>query len=433
MKKTTIDRLAHKYALNIKEIRGPAPTKIADFKNLNKNFYDDIESNNITLRDSRKLLNKIKDYSIKEFIYSNKEIPFIWKNKLNYQEDLLHTISRDKKLLSYLGSSTLKTRKYSLDKFPKINTRYDPSKSLRSRNISNKELKSMNEIADPNKSSIMNLSSSKVVKNKYSFKHNDKLTEKEINTLLDDYKMAYPIKEKLNELYITSNYYNRNKYKNNSMFSDLNNINNISNLNDTMEENKLINTKNAYNSIVTTSQRNPRHTYIHINRKLLSKKQKTFRQNIFNNLGPMGDTTFFSLNKSILDKTNKSCRLINIKNIYNGNKSEKELEKINDIKSPLIRKNIESINYYGPYFSFCPSCRNKNMDFFNNMAPKQCLELVQHIKKLRHKNPIINIRRTISVSPNKKSTSLQKETLESENEANSKYDLSEKEKVGNLI
>ena len=36
--KTTIDKLAHKYALNIKQIRGPGPTKIADFKNLNKNF-----------------------------------------------------------------------------------------------------------------------------------------------------------------------------------------------------------------------------------------------------------------------------------------------------------------------------------------------------------------------------------------------------------
>ena len=31
---------------------------------------------------------------------------------------------------------------------------------------------------------------------------------KEINTFMDDYKTAYPIKEKLKELYITSNYYN---------------------------------------------------------------------------------------------------------------------------------------------------------------------------------------------------------------------------------
>ena len=35
--KKTIDRLAHKYALNIKQIRGQGPTKIGDFKNLNYN------------------------------------------------------------------------------------------------------------------------------------------------------------------------------------------------------------------------------------------------------------------------------------------------------------------------------------------------------------------------------------------------------------
>ena len=67
--KKTIDKLAHKYALNIKRIRGEGPTKVGDFKNLNKNFYDDIEDNMITIRDNKNLLNKIKDHTIKEFIY----------------------------------------------------------------------------------------------------------------------------------------------------------------------------------------------------------------------------------------------------------------------------------------------------------------------------------------------------------------------------
>ena len=434
MKKTTIDKLAHKYALNIKEIRGPAPTKIADFKNLNKNFYDDIESNNITIRDNIKLLNKIKDSSIKEFIFSNKEIPFIWKNKLNYQDDLLNVISKDKKLLSFLGSSTLKVKKYSFDKFPKINTRYEELKPLRRRKIekkiSNNEVKSMNEIYDQNNNNNMNISSTPIIKNKFTFKNDDKLTEKQVNTLLDDYKTAYPIKEKLNELYITSNYYNTNKNKNETMFDNLNKMN------DTNDENKILDIKKAYNSINIKSQRNPRHTFIHTNRKLIAKKQRTFRQNIFNNLTPMGDTTFFPFDKTIINNLNKSNRLININKIYNGNKSIENIRKINNITNPLIQKNIESINYYGPYFSFCPSCKNKNMDYYNNMAPKQCIELIQHIKKLRYKNPVLNIRKTVSVSPNKKSTIIQKETLESEKEVNykdDKDDVSENEKVGILV
>ena len=44
---------------------------------------------------------------------------------------------------------------------------------------------------------------------------------KEINTFMDDYKTAYPIKEKLKELYITSNYYNSKKNKNQTIFHEL--------------------------------------------------------------------------------------------------------------------------------------------------------------------------------------------------------------------
>ena len=417
--KTTIDRLAHKYALNIKQIRGPGPTKVADFKNLNKNFYDDIESNNVTIRDDTKLLNKIKDHSIKEFIYSNKGIPDIWKNKLNYQDELLNVISRDKKLLSYIGSSTIGTKKHSsLDnKFPKINTRYDNLKSLKSRNIddnnSKKELKSMNELSDKNNNSILSSTLNKGIKNKYSFKRKGELTDKEINTLMDDYKTAYPIKEKLKELYITSNYYNsNNNNKNESVIND-------SNKND---ENSLNLTKKTNISIDTASRKLQRHTFMHTNKKLISKKQKTFRQNIFNNLNPSKDNTFYSFNKNNLNKLTKTKKFININN------DNKDNTKINN---PIIKKNIESINFYGPYFSFCPSCRTKNLEYYNNMEPNKCLELIQFIKKIRHKNNLINIRRTFSVSPNKK-TMMQKETLESENGLNSKGDFSENEKVDNF-
>ena len=134
-KKTTIDKLAHKYALNIKQIRGPGPQKVADFKNLNKNFYDDIESSNVSIRDSTKILDDIKNKSIKEFIYTNKVIPDIWKKKLNYQDELIKVITTDKNLLSYVGTSSRGEKKFSVDnKFPKINSRYGAMNLTRSRN-----------------------------------------------------------------------------------------------------------------------------------------------------------------------------------------------------------------------------------------------------------------------------------------------------------
>jgi hypothetical protein len=431
-KKTTIDKLAHKYALNIKQIRGPGPTKIIDFKNLNKNFYDDIESNTITIRDDTKLLNKIKDNSIKEFIYTNKGIPDIWKNKLNYQDELLNVITNDKKLLSYIGSSTLTTKKnYSLDnKFPKINVRYNGSKLSKSRNIINisnkKESNSMNEISEKNNNiNVFNTTLNRGLKNKFNLRNKGELTDKEINTLMDDYKTAYPIKEKLKELYITSNYYNSNKNIN----LDNNGYGMIMDDLTKIDENKTNFSKRTNNSIDTASHGMPRHTFMYINKKLVNKKQKTFRQNIFNNLSPSRENKFYSSCNNSLGKINRTIRF------FDANKENDDNIKMNN---PMVKKSIESINYYGPYFSFCPSCKNKNMNYYYNMEPNKCIELIQFIKKVRNKNNIMNIKRTISVSPNQKTAIIQKEVLESENGTqngiNSKAggDLSENEKIDNF-
>ena len=77
----TVDKLAHKYALNINQIRGPAKTLNLDFKNLNKGFYDEIEKNDVKIKQEQKELKKLKDISLKEFIYTNKEIQDKWKKK----------------------------------------------------------------------------------------------------------------------------------------------------------------------------------------------------------------------------------------------------------------------------------------------------------------------------------------------------------------
>ena len=89
------------------------------------------------------------------------------------------------------------------------------------------------------------------------------------------------------------------------------------------------------------------------------------------------------------------------------------MNKLNEINNPIIKKNIESINFYGPYCSFCPTCRNKNIEYYDKMEPNQCLKIINFIKKARNKKSIMGIKRTISVSPNKKSI-VQKETLETE-------------------
>ena len=84
-----IDKLAHKYALNINQIRGPTSSKKLDFKNLNIGFYDSIAKNDISIKKNQTILKRVKDSSMKEFIYSNREIPMNWKHKQDYRDNLL--------------------------------------------------------------------------------------------------------------------------------------------------------------------------------------------------------------------------------------------------------------------------------------------------------------------------------------------------------
>jgi hypothetical protein len=422
-KKTTIDKLAHKYALNIKQIRGPGPQKVADFKNLNKNFYDDIESSNISIKDNSKILDDIKNKSIKEFIYTNKIIPDIWKKKLNYPNEIIKVITKDKNLLSYVGTSSRGEKKFSFDnKFPKINSRYGAMNITRSRNSeTNNSEKIRAEKSDmqnkDNEQSNLSDSYNKGIRNKFSFSKKNELSEKEINALMEEYKTTFPIKEKLQELYITSNYYKINKNKNDQIT-----------VNDENSENKIINAHQTHNSInsntMSQMKRNTYNSLNSVNKKIVSKKQKTFRQNIFNNLSPSNENTFYTLDKSNLMNINKSSNIIRKKNAQANNNNT---QKIIEITNPIIKKNVESINNFGPYFSFCPSCRNKNMEFYNNLEPNHCLELIHYIKKIRNKNPLLEIRRrTASVSPNIQSNN-QKETVESDRI------LSENEKGDNFV
>ena len=162
-----IDRLAHKYALDISKFHEKTEIKI-DFNNLNKDFYDDIELNDNKIKSNKKLLNKIKDLTLKEFVYTNKIIPDIWKNKLNYQHDMTNLISKDKNLISYIGSFPLKSQLN--QKLPKINSKTEINLM---KNTYNKSKKS------------------------FRFKPKNDYGDDRAKLIMEDYKVVYPIKEKM--------------------------------------------------------------------------------------------------------------------------------------------------------------------------------------------------------------------------------------------
>ena len=349
-----------KYAFNINNINTRKDFKgsLSDFKSLNRGSYDEIESNDITIKDNIEKLKHLKNDTIKQFVYTNKDIPVQWKNKLDYKQNLLRIFINDINFLSYLGVGNFKEMpKSTKNKKKKENIIKESSKEKTSFDIS-KESEQEKITNSPNRS-LTN-------KNKYGrYKEKHNYTNKEIVGILEEFKSAYPIliKEKEN-----------------------NEIYNISNKKNYEEK---IN-KTCYN--ININERKSRNKLIFPNIKLItSKRQNTFRQNIFTNLLPSrinNNTNFSNTSRNFYQKKkNKEIKTRN--DLYLNSNSEMFDKKIN-INNPTIVKYLEGINFYGPYFSYCPPCGNKNLEFYKNLEENQCLQIIQQIKKNKGTHILFN-------------------------------------------
>ena len=214
------------------------------------------------------------------------------------------------------------------------------------------------------------------------------MSEKDIANLLEEFKIAYPIKiekeepEESIDVKKKDNTLenNENMPKNNLLFSRTYNL-----------SSSLFQTHKGYNPFIN----------IH---KIKAKRQRVFRQNIFNNLIPPKNKK--TSNSMISLNSNGKLRKIKI------NKKEEKFgpflnfdyeafykkTKIND---PAIERQLENINFYGPYYSYCPPCLNRNLEYYNHLEPNQCLKLIKYIRKVRVKK-FIDIKENTSISSNEK-------------------------------
>ena len=385
-----MDRLAQKYALNINQLRGPLNTKKLDFKNLNIGFYDPIEKDEISIKKIRNELRRVKDSSLREFIYSNKDIPDNWKHKISYGDDILKIMIKDKNVLKYMGSenkdeqsmiknnndkktNNLKTRniQYENEKIlPDIKNsteqKYKINDSGVSQQIIDSEKAQGKIIAEENN---IILSPSKLKKFNPKSKQKKYYNEKEINNILEDFKANYPIKQKLKELYEKTNYYTS---------SQKNNLNLSKSRDNNTTRNKFSNSfvKTNKNEFDKDLKSNRNIFYKTIKNQQIFKRKNVIRQNVFNNL--------ISNRESFMSKSTDNKRYSKLKPITFSD--YKNFIKKLSIKNPLVDKNLENINFYGPYFSYCPPCYNKNIEYYNNLEINQCLELLHHIRKLKIKD-----------------------------------------------
>lgn len=412
-----------KYPFNLKSFQSmmnPTKSKSNSVERTNKlsclskqSIYDEIEQKDMSIKESARKLRHIKDNSIKEFVYTNGKIPEQWKNKLDYQDEVIKVLINDDNFLTYLGKggggplssrSENKSLNYTstniFTNFEQIKQNSDlPMLTLDGINNSNRGVR------------LFSTKSFRRTLGKQRFLHGQKHNvpnEKEIINILDDLKAAYPIKEKLEELYpekfVFQNHKNKRKMNINITDSNLNFNNLMKSCKVEDEKMKDIENNNLPSS---TNQKDFNKTQTFFENNHL-KRRNAFRQNIFNNLVPRSfkGKNFLNCENNKNNPTqSKPVSAIIRKNTKN--KNSKEIEKENDkqiflnsdshifnkkikISNPLVKKYLESINYFGPYYSFCPLCRNRNMEFYNNLEPKSCGHLIQFIKKSRGKSAIYN-------------------------------------------
>ena len=384
-----------KYAFNINEIKIKKKFQgsLKDFQKLNRGLYDEIESNDMSIKENKNKLKKLKHSAVKEFVYTNKEIPDHWKTKLDYESSLLKLMVKDKDFLFYLGHGGGGDNIRLIKEAEKNNT---PRLNLL--NKSPKEKGTFPKLENINKTSTV---SNKIVIKNDRFKETHNIPDKEILGILEEFKSAYPLFEKEKNQENNTKEKNANTDRNSKTFYDSKNLKNnyLTQRKNNSVENKTI------SSFPSIKQKH-------------SRRQNTFRQNIFTNLIPSTDKNGKTLNKNMTGFN--SCTNFRKKKIDFQDKGSKYIflnsnndfyKKVN-INNPKVIKYLEGINFFGPYFSFCPPCGNRNLEFYKNLEQNQCLQIIQQIKKNKGKNIIVNSNKTKEKNGKKNMEKMKRESIE---------------------
>ena len=137
-----------------------------------KTNYDVIERKDLELNNIREKTNDIKTDSIKQFIYSNKNIPKVWKTKKNFKNLVLQIFADDNNFIKYLGNNT----EYDSNITTNTNTKRPMTSKLEERKIKNL---SFNRYQPPKRKIRMSIN-----------------PQTEMENIFDDLKENYPMKNK---------------------------------------------------------------------------------------------------------------------------------------------------------------------------------------------------------------------------------------------
>ena len=144
---------------------------------------------------------------------------------------------------------------------------------------------------------------------------------------------------------------------------------------------KKIANKTFYNSLYKRDKNNLEINAFHnLDRMKLEDRQESYRQNIYTSLIPINSRTQSSKLKSRV-KSNKKLKKIEESKYGPFLSSNIELfDKKVEINNPVLKKNLESINFYGPYYSYCPPCKSRNLEFYKNLDINKAMDIIHYIK-----------------------------------------------------
>ena len=374
MKQYFRDRKELNYAYNINNSPNNIKSKKISFNSLSKNFYEDLIKSDSRIKTNRQRLSKIKSKSIKESIYSNKIIPGSWKIMLDYQPTVYKAIDKDPSFAYYLGRSQNDNN----------NTKFQHAVHLKSVNdmqsigqksmssfikkffVENSEEKENLKKEQENYSMTESRKELEKVENKIMrrtllFQGRDKTHFNDKNMLIDD-KL---ISSKLDEY--------RTKYDLNKYMKDIK---------DKKEEDK--NKKKALNILSFQEAEERENNYKQfLKTHTKSDKERVLKSSIYYNL--IATHSNDSIKKENNDKY-KKLNKIKLKPLQTGNMflfHNEEFDKVIEITNPKIKRDLELINYYGPLYTHCKFCNNRNLEFYKNSEPNQTLKLLQYLKKIK--------------------------------------------------
>ena len=380
------------YAFNISSNSSTKPkkTKGFSFKALTGNFYEDLINSDISIKRDKIKLSHIKNKTIKESIYSNRDIPKSWKTLLGYTDEVYKAIDKDPNFAYYLGANNKDTLSnnffgtqlknidsdYKAEKNKKFISIENIDKYIKDNNIDNNNDNKKDELTENNEKKNEIKKYNKTIsyieknhpdnKNIYNIHHyqrefknnNHFMNDKFFSSKLDEYRNKYDIdkfvgsiKHKIREIQIDDDdddiyYYLKMK-----------------------KENK----KNYYREFLKDKTQN--------------NKKKVLTKTIYSNLIPEKgeDKNFyrtFNNNKGLMPlnkiKRKKYNPLKTTPLFYNTEKNLKE-----NSMNKKIKRDLELINYFGPHNSNCLVCKKRNMDFYTNSEPKQTMILLNYLKKIK--------------------------------------------------